>query len=79
MVMIFIFDGVTLQTSHSSCCVSFFLAAWLVNVIRDSCWSCVSAPVESTVNVLRLAHSMVDPFVYSLRMPMFKDSLEQFQ
>ena len=55
----------------------FWLPGFVAYVIREFCWGCVSLPVASTVNVLRLANSMVNPFVYSFRMPIFKDALKK--
>ena len=57
--------------------VVFWLPAFVVYIIRDNCSGCVSTPVVSTVNVLHLANSMVNPFVYSFRMPIFKDVLKK--
>lgn len=50
----------------------FWLPGFVSYVIREFCWGCVSPFVASTVNVLHLANSMVNPFVYSFRMPIFK-------
>lgn len=52
----------------------FWLPGFVAYVLREFCWGCVSPPIASTVNGLRLANSMVNPFVYSFRMPIFKDA-----
>ena len=60
--------------------VSFWIPAFVVYTIRDFCGPppCFSSPVLSFVNALHLANSMVNPFVYSFRMAIFKDALKKF-
>ena len=55
----------------------FWLPAFLVYTIKEFCWKCFSQTVLWFVNVLHLANSMVNPFVYSFRMPIFKDALRK--
>ena len=55
----------------------FWLPGFVAYVLREFCWRCVSPPIASTVNGLRLANSMVNPFVYSFRMPIFKDAFKK--
>ena len=56
----------------------FWLPAFVVGIIRHFiCRSCFSPPVVQFVAVLHLANSMVNPFVYSFRMPIFKDALRK--
>ena len=55
----------------------FWLPAFVVYTTIDFCLRCVSPPVVSFVNALHLANSMVNPFVYTFRMPIFKDALKK--
>ena len=55
----------------------FWLPAFVVYITRDFCPRCFSSPVTWFVNALHLANSMVNPFVYTFRMPIFKDALKQ--
>ena len=55
----------------------FWMPAIIVYSIRQFCKRCVSPTVEMFVKVLHLANSMVNPFVYSFRMPIFKDALKK--
>ena len=57
----------------------FWLPAFVVYTVRDFCRKCVSRPVHWFVNSLHLANSMVNPFVYTFRMPIFKDALKTFK
>ena len=57
--------------------LAFWLPGFVAYVLREFCWECISPPIASTVNVLRLANSMVNPFVYSFRMPIFKDAFKK--
>ena len=57
----------------------FWLPAFFVYTVREFCKKCVSPPVHWLVNALHLANSMVNPFVYTFRMPMFKDALKKFR
>ncbi|XP_022792358.1 somatostatin receptor type 4-like [Stylophora pistillata] len=52
----------------------FWLPAFAVYIAKEFCL-CFPAPVVWFASALRLANSMVNPFVYSLRMPIFKDAL----
>ena len=56
----------------------FWLPAFVVYTVSDFCPQCVSSPVFWLVNALHLANSMVNPFVYTFRMPIFKDALSEF-
>ena len=55
----------------------FWLPAFAVYIGRDICKRCFHPYVIWTVNVLLLANSLVNPFVYSFRMPVFKEALEK--
>jgi len=57
--------------------LAFWLPGFVTYVLREFCWECISPTIASTVNVLRLANSMVNPFVYSFRMPIFKDAFKR--
>ena len=56
----------------------FWLPAFVVYILREFCHRCFSPPVHWFVNVLHLANSMVNPFVYTFRMPIFKAALKKF-
>ena len=54
----------------------FWLPAFVVYTINDVCSLCIQSPsLFLIVKALRLANSMINPFVYSFRMPIFKDTL----
>ena len=55
----------------------FWLPAIIVYTIKEFCKGCFSPTVVMFVNVLHLANSMVNPLVYSFRMPIFKDILKK--
>ena len=55
----------------------FWLPAFVVYTVRDFCNQCFSPSVLWFVNVLHLENSMVNPFVYTFRMPIFKDALKK--
>ena len=55
----------------------FWLPGFVAYVVGEVCRGCVSTSIVSTTNVLRLANSMVNPFVYSFRMPIFKDAFKK--
>ena len=57
----------------------FWLPAFIVYTIKELCPKCVSPTVHWLVNALHLANSMVNPFVYTFRMPIFKDALGNFR
>ena len=56
----------------------FWLPSIVVYTIREFCPSCFSPTWKWFVKPLQLANSMVNPFAYSFRMPMFKDALKRF-
>ena len=57
----------------------FWLPAFVVYIVAEFCHTqCFPPSVLWFVNVLYLANSMVNPFVYTFRMPIFKDSLKKF-
>ena len=60
-------------------CVSLlcWFPAFVVHTINHVCPQCFSRTVLSLVNILHLANSMVNPFVYSFRMPIFKETLKK--
>ena len=55
----------------------FWLPAVVVYSVTEYCYQCFPPSVLWFVNVLYLANSMVNPFVYTFRMPIFKDSLKK--
>ena len=57
----------------------FWLPAFIVYTTGEFCTTCFSPLILEIVNVLRLANSMVNPFIYSFRMPIFKDALKGCQ
>ena len=57
----------------------FWLPTFAVYTVREFCKKCVSARVHWLVNAFHLANSMVNPFVYTFRMPIFKDALKKFR
>ena len=54
----------------------FWLPAFVAVTIIHIC-SCVPPTAVQLVTVLHLGNSMVNPFVYSFRMPIFKDALRK--
>ena len=56
----------------------FWLPGFVVFTTSAFCLSCVSPTKMWIVKAFHPANSMVNPFVYSFRMPMFKDALKQF-
>ena len=56
----------------------FWLPAFVVYIVRDFCPQRVSPPVNWFVNSLHIANSLVNPFVYTFRMPIFKEALKKF-
>ena len=57
----------------------FWLPAFVVYTLREFCPRRVSPSVHWFVNSLHLANSMVNPFVYFFRMPIFKDALKKLR
>ena len=55
----------------------FWLPGFVVYAINAFCSQCFSPTLLWLVNALHLANSMVNPFVYSFRMKIFKDALEK--
>ena len=55
----------------------FWLPGFVVYTINLFCLQCYSLMLLWFVNVLHLANSMVNPFVYSFRMKIFKDALKK--
>jgi len=55
----------------------FWLPGLITYVIREFCWGCVPQPVAWSAKVLHLANSMVNPFIYSYRMPIFRAALKK--
>ena len=54
-----------------------WLPAFVVYTARAFCPRCFSPLVVRVVNVLHLANSMINPFVYTFRMPIFKDAVKK--
>ena len=58
----------------------FWMPAFIVYSTRGFCPSCFSTPqVFWLVDAMHMANSMVNPFVYSFRMQIFKDALNKFR
>ncbi|XP_078378715.1 adenosine receptor A2a-like [Oculina patagonica] len=55
----------------------FWFPAFVVYTINDFCSQCFHPTALSLVNILHLANSVVNPFVYSFRMPIFKEALKK--
>ena len=55
----------------------FWVPAFIVYLTREFCPQCFSPTAVWLVNALHLANSMVNPFVYSFRMQIFKDALKK--
>ena len=55
----------------------FWLPAFVMFTVIEFC-SCFSPPAVGFVTVLLCANSLVNPFVYSFRMPIFQDTLRKF-
>ena len=55
----------------------FWLPGFVVYAINIFCLQCFSSTLFWFVNALHLANSMVNPFVYSFRMKIFKDTLKK--
>ena len=55
----------------------FWLPGFVVYTINAFCRQCFSSTLLWFGNVLHLANSMVNPFVYSFRMKIFKDALKR--
>ena len=55
----------------------FWLPGFVVYIINVFCWQCFPPTLLWLGQVLQLASSMVNPFVYSLRMKIFKDALKK--
>ena len=55
----------------------FWLPGFLVYAVNAFCRECFSVTLLWFVNALHLANSMVNPFVYSFRMKIFKDALKK--
>ncbi|KAL9978510.1 hypothetical protein ACROYT_G016035 [Oculina patagonica] len=55
----------------------FWFPAFVVYTINYFCEQCIPGTVLRFVNILHLANSLVNPFVYSFRMPIFKEALKK--
>ena len=55
----------------------FWLPSFVMYTINTFCWQCFSSTLLWFSQVLQLANSMVNPFVYSFRMKIFKDALKK--
>ena len=55
----------------------FWLPAFVVYTMREFCQQCFVPAVHWFVNSLYLANSIVNPLVYTFRMPIFKDALKK--
>ena len=52
----------------------FWMPAFIILSTREFSPQCLSVPVVRFANAMYLANSMVNPLVYSFRMPIFKDA-----
>ena len=55
----------------------FWIPGFVVYSTREFCPQCFPVPVVWFANAMYLANSMVNPFVYSFRMTIFKDALKK--
>ncbi|XP_078366127.1 lysophosphatidic acid receptor 1-A-like [Oculina patagonica] len=55
----------------------FWFPAFAVLSVNHFCSQCISQTVLRLVNILHLVNSLVNPFVYSFRIPMFKETLKK--
>ena len=55
----------------------FWLPGFVVYAIREFCSQCFPPTLLFFISVLHLTNSMVNPFVYSFRMKIFKDALKK--
>ena len=55
----------------------FWIPGFVVYSTREFCPQCSPVPVVWFANAMYLANSMVNPFVYSFRMPILKDALKK--
>ena len=55
----------------------FWMPAFIILSTREFSPQCLSVPVVRFANAMYLANSMVNPLVYSFRMPIFKDALKK--
>ena len=55
----------------------FWIPGFVVYSTREFCPQCFPIPVVRFANAMYLANSMVNPFIYSFRMPIFKDALRK--
>ena len=55
----------------------FWIPGFVVYSTREFCPQCFPIPVVRFANAMYLANSMVNPFVYNFRMPIFKDALRK--
>ena len=55
----------------------FWLPAFVVYTIHDFCKPYFPPYAIAIVNILHLANSMVNPFVYTIGMPLFKEALKK--
>ena len=55
----------------------FWVPAFVMYTVQGFCQKCFNQSVFSVVNAFHLANSMVNPFVYTFRMPLFKDALKR--
>ncbi|XP_078366128.1 adenosine receptor A2a-like [Oculina patagonica] len=56
----------------------FWFPAFVVLNVNHFCSKCISQTVLRLVNILHLANSLVNPFVYSFRILMFKETLKKW-
>ena len=56
-----------------------FLPSTVGYLIHYLCSECVSLPLSYVFNILYLANSLVNPIIYSFRMPMFRETLKRMK
>ena len=55
----------------------FWIPGVIANVILYLCLNCVPIIVFQIFNMFRLANSLVNPIIYSFRIPMFREAFNE--
>jgi len=55
----------------------FWIPGIVINSTLNICLNCVPLPVFEILNIFRLANSLVNPIIYSFRIPMFRETLRR--
>ena len=56
-----------------------FLPGTFSYLIHFLCFECVSSPLSYVFNILYLANSLINPIIYSFRMPIFRETLKRIK